>query len=48
MKAKKVQKIKRAKNPWLEHLMAERNKYPKKKFKEIMILAKKSYKPIHK
>lgn len=41
-------KKKMKKNPWLEHLDKERKKYPKKKFKEVMVLAKKTYKPIHK
>ena len=35
-------------NPWLVHLMAEREKHPKKKFKEVMVIAKKSYTPIEK
>lgn len=35
-------------NPWLVHLMAERKKHPGKKFSEIMVLAKKTYKPIKK
>ena len=40
-KAKKV-------NPWIVHLMKEKKKHPKKKFSEVMILAKKSYTPIKK
>jgi len=44
----KAKKGKRAKNPWLEHLMKEKKKHPEKKFKDVMVLAKKSYKPIHK
>ncbi len=39
-------KKKRSKNPWLIHLMEERKKYPKKKFSEVMVLAKKTYKKI--
>ena len=35
-------------NPWLVHLMAEKKKHPKKKFKDVMVLAKKSYVPIKK
>lgn len=42
-------KIKMAKtkkvNPWIEHLMKEKKKNPKKKFKEVMKIAKKTYKP---
>ena len=33
------------KNPWLDHLMEERKKHPDKKFKDVMKLAKKTYKP---
>ncbi len=46
MKAKKIQKIKRAKNPWLDHLMKEKAKHKEMKFKDVMVLAKGSYKKI--
>jgi len=44
--AKKTQK--RKTNPWLVHLMKEKEKNPTKKFSEVMKIAKKSYKPIKK
>lgn len=44
---KKVSKMK-SKNPWIEHLLKEKAKHPNKRYKDIMVLAKKSYKPKHK
>ncbi len=49
MKAKKITvQRKKVKNPWLVHLMEERKKNQDKSFKQVMLIAKKSYKPIKK
>jgi len=37
-------KEKRKPNKWILHLMEEKKKHPDKKFKEVMVIAKKSYK----
>ena len=39
-----MEKKKKKTNPWLEHLMAEKKKHPDKKLKDVMKIAKKSYK----
>ncbi len=44
MKVKKQRK--KVKNPWIIHLMKEKAKHPEKTYKEVMVLAKGSYKKI--
>jgi hypothetical protein len=39
-------KTDRMQNPWLKHLMSEKKKYPNKTYKEVMLIAKKSYSPL--
>ncbi len=39
-----MEKKKKKPNKWIVHLMAEREKHPDKKFKEVMKIAKKTYK----
>ncbi len=39
-----MEKQKRKQNPWIKHLMAEKDKHPELKFSEIMKLAKGTYK----
>ncbi len=42
---KKITKKKAKKlNPWVKHLMEEKKKHPDKKFKDVMKLAKTTYK----
>ena len=45
-KKTKVSKSKTAKkeNPWLTHVKKTMKDYPNKKFKEVLVIAKKSYK----
>lgn len=47
-KTTKTVKSKTAKkeNPWLTHVKKTMKDYPNKKFKEVLVLAKKSYKKI--
>jgi len=34
----------KTKNPWIEHVKKIQKKYPSKSFKEILVIAKKTYK----
>ncbi len=49
-KKTKVVKSKKTKskkeNPWLTHVKKTMKEYPNKKFKEVLVIAKKSYKKI--
>lgn len=45
-KQKRKQKGKKKANPWMEHLGKVKMENPKKSYKDCMVLAKKSYKPM--
>ena len=45
VKSKKTKsKIAKKENPWLTHVKKTMKDYPNKKFKEVLVIAKKSYK----
>ena len=50
VKSKKTKTVKsktaKKENPWLTHVKKTMKDYPNKKFKEVLILAKKTYKKI--
>ncbi len=46
MKQKKKTPTKKKLNPWMAHLKEYNEKHPSKSYKENMVLAKKTYKPI--
>ncbi len=43
-KVAKTKKTAKKENPWLTHVKKTMKDYPNKKFKDILVIAKKSYK----
>jgi hypothetical protein len=46
VKSDKPKKTAKKENPWLTHVKKTMKDYPNKKFKDVLVIAKKSYKKI--